>query len=121
MNSQLAAFPNREGKLPLTLAIEHGHILNDSVSKIMLRAAPESTMTRDIQSHMYPFMKAALMATCADKVGGSQYSSRNIRLKQFERVYDLLLNAPTLLALGVSEMRSKRKFVHILTTGQQEF
>uniref|UniRef100_A0A7S4MYG9 Ankyrin repeat protein n=1 Tax=Odontella aurita TaxID=265563 RepID=A0A7S4MYG9_9STRA len=72
--ARIAATPDETGTLPLHLAVRNGHNLRelndteDSQSKsvlgLMISAAPKAVETRDIATHFYPFMIAAVDDAC---------------------------------------------------------
>jgi len=55
-----AGTPDVKGRFPLALAIEAGKLWGEGVLEKILFAAPQVLGTRDIATHMYPFMIAAV-------------------------------------------------------------
>mmetsp|Transcript_3882 Transcript_3882/g.8177 ORF Transcript_3882/g.8177 Transcript_3882/m.8177 type:complete len:588 (+) Transcript_3882:164-1927(+) len=128
---------NRAGRFPLTLALESGKTLSNGV-KLIIDAAPKAVITRDIKTHMYPFMLAAArddQSTDEEKnehaelIARSEYKhndwmsfpakatqalTKKVRLMQshdqLNTVFELLRAGPNLVSCGlVDPMDDKEK------------
>jgi hypothetical protein len=79
-----ARIPNREGRLPLHLALACGkRTWNEGICPLV-NAAPQALMTRDIKTHLYPVQLAAISEAEDD-------------LESLSTIYELLLAWPLVL------------------------
>ena len=86
LDPDTASVPDSVGKLPLHLAIESSHSF-DSVQSLF-HASPSALQTRDLQSHLTPFMSAAV------ERGGD-------KLEIFSSCFAWLIEDPTLVSSGI--------------------
>ena len=76
---------NKEGRLPLALAIEYGNVWeSNGILQQLLRAYPDALSNPDIQTQLYPFMTAL----------SSEKASTSL-------VYELLRMDPSLVSIGI--------------------
>eukprot|EP00591_Stephanopyxis_turris_P001960 CAMPEP_0195524984 /NCGR_PEP_ID=MMETSP0794_2-20130614/25147_1 /TAXON_ID=515487 /ORGANISM="Stephanopyxis turris, Strain CCMP 815" /LENGTH=433 /DNA_ID=CAMNT_0040655335 /DNA_START=542 /DNA_END=1840 /DNA_ORIENTATION=+ len=54
-----ARMPNKNGRLPLNIAVESGNRTMEQI-RGLVSAAPEALCTRDMATHLFPFMLSAL-------------------------------------------------------------
>eukprot|EP00586_Coscinodiscus_wailesii_P014410 CAMPEP_0172515392 /NCGR_PEP_ID=MMETSP1066-20121228/267705_1 /TAXON_ID=671091 /ORGANISM="Coscinodiscus wailesii, Strain CCMP2513" /LENGTH=96 /DNA_ID=CAMNT_0013296439 /DNA_START=201 /DNA_END=491 /DNA_ORIENTATION=- len=82
----MASIPNNEEKLPFHIAVEHGKSFQEGALENIFKAAPRALVTRDMTSHLYPFMLAA------------QVSPGEITpLEKFGLCFQLLMENPNLI------------------------
>jgi hypothetical protein len=79
-----ARMPNREGRLPLHLALERGKRTWSTGVCTLVNAAPQTLMTRDVTTHLYPVQLAAIHEAEDD-------------LESLSTIYELLLAWPSVL------------------------
>lgn len=110
----LAMIPNKRSRLPLHLAIEACTFSSlSSLSSIMalFYAAPQALCTRDIKTHLFPFMQLAVSIDEKNDVNSAiielnpnnnkeedtQEVKKEKELLQFSSVYELLMLDPSVL------------------------
>lgn len=86
LNPNVASVPDSVGKLPLHQAIESSHSF-DSIQSLF-HASPSVLQTRDLQSHLTPFMSAAV------ERGGD-------KLEKFSSCFAWLMEDPVLVSSGI--------------------
>lgn len=59
-NHRIASMPDACGRLPLHIALERGCLDWENGLRLLTDSAPTAVSTRDIESHFYPFMFAAM-------------------------------------------------------------
>jgi len=87
LKPDLASVPNSVGKLPLHQAIESSH--NFSSIQALLYASPNALKTRDIQSHLTPFMSSAV-----ERI----FEREEDKLDKFSSCFAWLMEDPTLIS-----------------------
>jgi len=121
---EAANFPDCNGRLPMSLYIESGKHWNAGL-ETLFRASTRSIETRDVRTHMYPFMLAAAREVGRDKEEGSVHEERSrmttaavvaqkkrhnlnngkLKASEWKRksniVFNLLLKDPLLVKLGL--------------------
>jgi len=90
LKPDLASVPNSVGKLPLHQAIESSH--NFSSIQALLYASPNALKTRDIQSHLTPFMSSAV-----ERI----FEREEDKLDKFSSCFAWLMEDPTAISSGI--------------------
>mmetsp|Transcript_6511 Transcript_6511/g.9626 ORF Transcript_6511/g.9626 Transcript_6511/m.9626 type:complete len:539 (+) Transcript_6511:96-1712(+) len=84
------------GRLPIQLAIENGHCWSSSAGgggiQAMLSDAPQALSTRDMTTHLYPFMTAAASIFTAENDNDDSTKTRNL-----DTIYELLRQGPMMV------------------------
>lgn len=100
VNPRAASVLDASGRLPLSLAVLSGKAWERGV-KSLADAAPQALVTRDIETHMYPFMLAAAAVNAPETYSSvltNEESSSERDLISLSNTFHLLSEAPELLA-----------------------
>ena len=98
-NPKAASVPDANGRLPLTLAILSGKAWERGV-KSLVDAAPQALLTRDVQTHLYPFMLAAVVGNGTGTGMNTSFlvdEGASHELVSLSNIFHLLCEAPELL------------------------
>ena len=101
---EAASLPNKEGRLPLQIAIATGQLYYGALKNILC-ASPPALGRIDQETELFPFMLAA-----TEKVNGLQSTNETQdSLEQLSTIYLLLKDDPTLVIYGIQPRRGMKR------------
>eukprot|EP00586_Coscinodiscus_wailesii_P005035 CAMPEP_0172486138 /NCGR_PEP_ID=MMETSP1066-20121228/14576_1 /TAXON_ID=671091 /ORGANISM="Coscinodiscus wailesii, Strain CCMP2513" /LENGTH=493 /DNA_ID=CAMNT_0013251895 /DNA_START=65 /DNA_END=1549 /DNA_ORIENTATION=- len=110
----MASLPNGEGRLPFHLILSKPKIIDVDITRKIFQACPVALSTRDPIMHLYPFMLLAVH--CSQDIIEEDdalnvtplRNKEKMRLDVFDLCYELLIEDPTLVSIGIPIRGCKR-------------
>jgi ankyrin repeat protein len=101
-----ARIPNRQGLLPLHLALAKGRRTWRTGIAVMVMAAPEALYERDVETNLFPFQLAAMnFSSSNNNSANNKAAADHENIEVIETILELLLACPHVMTASIPQQQ----------------